>query len=221
MNNNKQSGIYRIKNLETGMIYIGQTATSFDIRWGYHRWKLKAGRHTNAHLQNSYNKYGKDAFDFKVLEVIPQGDMTDQEFSDYLNEREIRLIDELDTFENGYNMSEGGRGHLGRTLSEETKAKMSASALGKKRGPRNAEWGAKLSAALMGKTMSESTKARLAEGRQAYWERKQEEQAKHQAEQKIRIAAQKELNRIYWSKYSEQSPDEQRKFHNITRTPVL
>ena len=131
MTTNSQSGIYRIKNLETGVMYIGQTSETFAGRWRRHRSALRSGRHENEHLQRSYDKHGKDAFEFKVLEVLPQGDMTDQEFSDYLNEREIVLIDELDTFENGYNMSAGGRGHLGRTLSEEHRANLSASSKGK------------------------------------------------------------------------------------------
>jgi len=134
------SGIYRIKNLETGAMYIGQTAQTFARRWGKHRSALKTGCHDNDHLQRSYDKHGKDAFEFKVLEVIPQGDMSNQEFSDYLNEREIRLIDKLDAFENGYNMSEGGRGTVGRTPWNK----------GKKLGPYSAEHRSKMSAARKG-----------------------------------------------------------------------
>ncbi len=127
----KLSGIYRIRNLETGAMYIGQTSQSFDKRWSKHRRTLRAGRHENGHLQSSYNKHGKDAFEYKILEVIPQGDMSDKEFESHLNEREIILVDEHDTFENGYNMSEGGRGHLGRTLSAEHRANLSAASKGK------------------------------------------------------------------------------------------
>ncbi len=175
MTTNKQkSGVYRIKNLETGAMYIGQTAESFARRWGKHRWELKAGRHANIHLQNSYNKHGKDAFEFKVLEVIPQCDMTDREFDDYINEREIILIAEHDTFENGYNKTEGGGGNRGRTFGEDARANMSAAHMGKKLGPHSEETKAKISAAHKGKKQgphSEEHKAKIAAGLRADWAR--------------------------------------------------
>ena len=132
MTTNNQSGIYRIKNLETGMIYVGQTSQPFGKRWRKHRWELDSGCHHNDHLQNSYNKHGLDAFEFKALEVIPQGDMSDGEFLDYMNEREVILIDENDAFSNGYNKTEGGGGSGGHRHTTETKAKMVAANKGKK-----------------------------------------------------------------------------------------
>lgn len=145
----KQSGIYRITNLETGAMYIGRTAESFASRWRRHRQALKVGRHWNNHLQRSYDKHGKSAFEYKVLEVVPQGDMTDQEFNAYINEREIHLIAEHDTHQNGYNFTEGGEGMMGYEMSEATKAKLSAALKGK---TPSAETRAKMSAAHMGNT---------------------------------------------------------------------
>ena len=127
----KRSGIYRIKNLETGAMYIGQTSETFASRWGRHRRALRAGYHDNEHLQRSYDKHGPIAFEYKILEVVPQGDMNDHEFSDYMNAREIVLIASHDTHQNGYNQTDGGRGHLGRTVGAETRSKLSAAAKGK------------------------------------------------------------------------------------------
>ena len=127
----KQSGIYRITNLETGAMYIGRTAETFASRWGRHSRELKVGRHKNVHLQRSYDKHGPSAFEYKILEVIPQGDMSDKEFSNYLNEREIILIDEHDTHQNGYNQTDGGGGMLGLDANAETRAKMSKARKGK------------------------------------------------------------------------------------------
>ena len=152
------SGIYRIKNLETGALYIGQTAQAFAKRWHNHRWELGAGCHHNEHLQNSYNKHGKDAFEYKVLEVIPQGDMSDKEFLDYMNEREVILIEEHGAFSNGYNKTEGGGGSGGHRHTPETKAKMSAANKGKKL---SEEHKAKLSAALKGKKKSAEHRANI------------------------------------------------------------
>ena len=163
-----KSGIYRIKNLETGVMYIGRTAESFASRWGKHRRTLKAGHHDNEHLQRSYDKHGKDAFEYKVLEVIPQGDMTDQEFTDYLNEREIILIDEHDTHQNGYNQTDGGGGLIGHEFSEEHRAKMSralkgnTNSLGHKP---TAETRAKLSKAHKGRALSVEHKANISKAK--------------------------------------------------------
>ena len=153
-----KSGVYRIKNLETGAMYIGQTSLSFAKRWGQHRRSLEGGYHKNTHLQNSYNKHGKGAFEYKIIEVIPQGDMTDQEFLAYMNEREIVLISEHDTLENGYNKTEGGGGTMGHDVSEVTKAKISAANKGKKL---TDEHKAKLSAARRGRKLSPEQKAKI------------------------------------------------------------
>lgn len=63
-------GVYQIKNLVNSKIYIGSTSCSFKTRWASWRGDLKNGRTKNKHLQNAWNKYGKDAFEFSVLEVV-------------------------------------------------------------------------------------------------------------------------------------------------------
>ena len=153
-----RGGIYRIKNLETGMIYVGQTSTTFAKRWGKHRRDLSAGCHHNTHLQRSYDKHGKDAFEFKALEVIPRGDMSNKEFSDYINEREIILIAEHGTLEDVYNQTDGGGGMLGYAVSAETKAKLSRMNKGKKLSEDHKE---KLSKAMKGIKKTNEHKAAL------------------------------------------------------------
>lgn len=63
-------GIYSIRCSINGYIYIGSTTTSFQQRWGEHKRKLQNNKHPNRHLQSAWNKYGKDAFVFTVVEVI-------------------------------------------------------------------------------------------------------------------------------------------------------
>jgi len=182
MNKNKQSGIYRIKNLETGAMYIGQTSQFFGKRWGEHRRDLRAGRHYNAHIQRSYDKHGPDAFEYRALEVIPRGDMSDKEFNDYLNEREIILIDEHDAFSNGYNQTDGGGGLLGLETSEATRAKISAAKKGKKIGPMSEATKAKIRAGNKGKTLSTEHRAKLSKagkGRKASAETRAKLSAAH------------------------------------------
>jgi group I intron endonuclease len=61
------SGIYKIINLKNNKIYIG-SAKHLMSRKCTHFHNLKYNKHHNIHLQNSYNKYGKDNFIFEVLE---------------------------------------------------------------------------------------------------------------------------------------------------------
>jgi group I intron endonuclease len=61
------SGIYIIKNTVNNKVYIGKSI-NIKNRIYNHKSALKSNRHYNTYLQNSYNKYGKDAFIFEVLE---------------------------------------------------------------------------------------------------------------------------------------------------------
>jgi group I intron endonuclease len=61
------SGIYQIKNLVNEKIYIGSSNHLYR-RYTDHLRLLNRGSHFNPKLQASWNKYGKDAFEFSVLE---------------------------------------------------------------------------------------------------------------------------------------------------------
>lgn len=65
----RQGGIYRITNTANGKIYIGSTS-EFKHRFMAHVNNLLANRHVNTYLQNEFNKYGEQAFEIEVLEVI-------------------------------------------------------------------------------------------------------------------------------------------------------
>ena len=64
-----KAGIYRIINSSNGKCYVG---SSIDInrRRLEHFSALSHNRHVNNHLQNAYNKYGKDSFIFEVIENL-------------------------------------------------------------------------------------------------------------------------------------------------------
>lgn len=62
-------GVYKITNNETGNFYIG-SSYEFKRRASQHRNSLKKNRHSNKHLQASWNKWGEDAFLFEVIEVV-------------------------------------------------------------------------------------------------------------------------------------------------------
>lgn len=68
------SGIYTIRNPLNGREYVG-SAVAFRYRWNKHRSELNRGIHHSAKLQNAWNKYGADAFEFRVLLVCAKKDL--------------------------------------------------------------------------------------------------------------------------------------------------
>lgn len=87
--------IYKIENLINHKIYIGQTNNP-KRRFQEHRVK---GYEADTHkvLYYAFNKYGLDNFNFEIIEETENAD-----------EREKYWIKYYDSFENGYNMTEGG-----------------------------------------------------------------------------------------------------------------
>lgn len=66
-------GVYQIRNVVNNMVYIGSSA-NIAVRWREHKYDLRMNKHRNKHLQNAYNKYGKDSFAYEVLEVISENE---------------------------------------------------------------------------------------------------------------------------------------------------
>tara|TARA_R110000850_G_scaffold274115_1_gene411265 strand:- start:14 stop:838 length:825 start_codon:yes stop_codon:yes gene_type:complete len=78
------SGIYKIENTVNKKVYIG-LSTCLSSRFKTHLSSLKRNKHPNNHLQNSWNKYGKDAFKISVLEYCLDADLSAREiyFAEY------------------------------------------------------------------------------------------------------------------------------------------
>lgn len=70
------SGVYQIRNLNNGKVYIG-SAKLFKQRAAEHIRSLGKGTHHNKHLQGAFNLEGTDAFIFEVLEVV-EGEQSDR-----------------------------------------------------------------------------------------------------------------------------------------------
>jgi group I intron endonuclease len=95
-----KSGIYQIRNIQNGKVYIG-SAKCFQKRAAQHESRLNSGKHANKYLLNAWNKWGSDAFVFEVLEVV-EGDKLAR------TSREEELIKEfvlLDRWDACYNVS--------------------------------------------------------------------------------------------------------------------
>jgi group I intron endonuclease len=61
------SGIYCIINLKNNKWYIG-SSKNIRLRLWDHRSTLRHNNHDNPHLQNAWNKYGEEYFDYYIIE---------------------------------------------------------------------------------------------------------------------------------------------------------
>ena len=112
---NKICGIYKIVNNVNKKIYIGQSI-NINRRFREHKSKLRYDKHINRYLQNSWNKYNEENFEFDIVEECTE---------DLLDDREKYWIKfyKSNNKKYGYNGDDGG--NKKKHLSEETKEKIS------------------------------------------------------------------------------------------------
>lgn len=121
----KIGGIYMIRNIENNKVYIGSSCKSNGIkkRWLVHICALNKNKHHNQHLQNAWNKYGKENFEFTIVEKCSDDILIirEQSWINYYNSMNAKY---------GYNLKEAGsRGKRSKKFrhNEKTKKKMSDS----------------------------------------------------------------------------------------------
>lgn len=129
-------GIYQIKNLVNGKVYIG-SAVNFKKRWDHHKFRLKKGNHHSSHLQRSWEKYGGNVFIFEIIETV--------EDKENLLQREQYYLDKYESYNHtkGYNICPKAGTTLGVVCSDETKRKISEVKKGKLKGEDNPFYGKK------------------------------------------------------------------------------
>lgn len=144
-----KSGIYSIRNVLNGRLYVG-SATNIQSRWRSHRSSLENNAHHSATLQRSWNKYGKELFEFSVLEHV--------ENLDDLISREQFWIDVTKSadYKHGFNICAIAGSRRGSKASLETKNKMSE--IMKNRPP---ELIARIAASRIGKKHSQETLSKM------------------------------------------------------------
>jgi group I intron endonuclease len=82
----KTCGIYCITNTSNKKQYIGSSKNIYH-RLKRHQSELRRGIHANPHLQNSYNKHGKNCFEVSILEEVPV-ELLVQKEQEYINNLE-------------------------------------------------------------------------------------------------------------------------------------
>jgi len=95
------AGIYCIQNTETDRCYIGATK-NIGARLENHHVSLEGKRHSNSRLQSDFNKFGLEAFAFRLLEECEL---------DTLNERERFWSDELEACTENFGYTDYHRGY--------------------------------------------------------------------------------------------------------------
>jgi group I intron endonuclease len=124
--------VYQITCTVTGKVYIGWTTCSLTARWKRH---LRGDR--SCYLQSCFRKYGKEHFVIKPLHTFRRN-------ADAIT-KEMQLIRNLKLNISRYprgagmNMTDGGEGTVGRTISEVHKQKLSLALKGRKKTPEHRE----------------------------------------------------------------------------------
>ncbi len=160
------TGVYCIRNLVNKKVYVGSSAKSLRRRRNTHFSKLDQNVHANKHLQASWNEYGKNSFEFIILEYcFPESCIKNEQF----------WIDKLESTNNelGYNLRIVAESNLGFKYSEESRLKRLGTKLSEKHKQNisNAMKGrefspehcANITKAKTGKKASEETRKKLSE----------------------------------------------------------
>jgi group I intron endonuclease len=172
-------GIYSITNTITGTIYYGQSV-NINKRFGKHKSTLNNNKHDNDHLQNAWNKYGKENFEFKPIEIIEDAtiDLTPIEIKYYYStDNKYNLQNPKSPFRPEWKQTEewkqkesdrmkGNNLALGHRDTEEQKKQKSKSHAGKEH---SEDTKLKIAKSMTGKTLSDEVKQKISISKQQYW----------------------------------------------------
>lgn len=145
------SAIYGIRHIASGRIYVG-SAVRMNARWRQHRSQLRRGTHHSRYMQAAWSKYGAEAFEFVVLEIVPN--------PNDLLVRENEWISSSMAADRryGFNCCPVAGSQFGMKHSDEARSKMSATHKGRKKSP---EHQAAINASLKGRTLSDVHRAKI------------------------------------------------------------
>lgn len=96
-------GVYQIRNIINNQIYIG-SSKNIQKRWKQHIKALCENKHDNIFLQNDWNNYGEDCFEFTILEFCEE----DKQYK--LEQEYFKKLMPFHRLGNGYNVNEDANG---------------------------------------------------------------------------------------------------------------
>lgn len=160
-----KSGIYQITNTKSRRIYIG-SSLNVKTRIQAHKVSLRNGTHRSYLLQRAFDKHGESCFTFRQIVICREHDRLDYEQAiiDGLNPfynicRKVGSTKGLNIRPEGRaNMSAAWKKRGLTKLQADHLADMSAANRGRKMPPMSDEQRAKISASLTGKKQSEQTR---------------------------------------------------------------
>jgi|SaaInlStandDraft_1057018.scaffolds.fasta_scaffold05054_4 group I intron endonuclease len=146
--------IYKITNNINGNSYVGlKTTTPEKSAQYYGSGKL---------IQDAVFKYGKENFTKEILE-------RDIEDFDFLLKRETYYINLYDTKRNGYNMTDGGLGMHGYSMTDEHKLNLAESLTNHKHSIETKKKISEAAKKRKGRPVSEATRKKLSDAAKKRW----------------------------------------------------
>jgi len=98
-----KAGVFQIKNKVNGKLLLG-SSLNLDGPLNRYKFELRLGSHRNKKLQEEWQQYGEENFDFEILEVIKIKDDPHFDLKDELTLLEEIWLEKLQPFgEKGYN----------------------------------------------------------------------------------------------------------------------
>jgi group I intron endonuclease len=95
-------GVYQIKNLTNGKIFIGSSA-NIPGKFNSHKFQLRQGVHMNKELQNDFRQLGEEKFAFEVLDTLEPKEDPKYNYADDLKTLEEMWLEKLRPYdEKGY-----------------------------------------------------------------------------------------------------------------------
>lgn len=98
-----QMGIYRIKNLVNGKIFLG-SSLNLHGKSNSFKFQLKSGLHVNSELQKDFNTFGEDNFVFEIVDTLEPKEDISYNYGDDLQVFLEMWMDKLQPYDQvGYN----------------------------------------------------------------------------------------------------------------------
>lgn len=96
-------GIYQIKNLKNGKIFLG-SAKDLRGKINSNKFQLKHGSHINKEIQKDFNEIGEEGFSFEIVDYLDPKEDLKYDYTEELKILEEMWLEKLQPYnENGYN----------------------------------------------------------------------------------------------------------------------